>query len=155
MFKTGVKGIAPASLDAYLDAYTQAHFVFAQRLPKAASGFVITACNPYGRQVGIRKNRDQQGLLIDAVRHHVHSPGFGGDKRMQYREASVFVRCNPKLGWGYLLRFKQNAVFLVRRGVLYLLLADGRELKLACTLANRIRKRPGLPRLNRAQAFRL
>ncbi|WP_105264466.1 DUF3293 domain-containing protein [Pseudoalteromonas sp. T1lg76] len=153
MFKTGVKDIAPASLDVYLDAYTQAHFVFAQRLPKATSGCVITASNPYGRQVGIRKNRHQLGLLIDAVRHHGHSLGFGGDKRMQYREASVFVRCNPKLGWGYLRRFQQNGVYLVRRGVLYLLLADGRELKLGCTLASRIRKRPGLPRLNRAQVL--
>ncbi|MBS3799043.1 DUF3293 domain-containing protein [Pseudoalteromonas sp. BDTF-M6] len=147
------KGIAPSLLDVYLDDYKGARFVFAQPLPKAASGCVITAFNPYGRKVGIRKNRCRHGLLIDAIRHFRYTKGFGGDKQMQYREASVFVYCHPKLAWRYLRRFQQNGVYLVRRGELHLLLADGRELKLGCTLGRRIRKRPDLPRLNRAQAL--
>ncbi|WP_105190596.1 DUF3293 domain-containing protein [Pseudoalteromonas sp. T1lg48] len=153
MLTPEIKRIAPALLDVYLDDYKEASFVFAQPLPKAASGCVITAFNPYGRKVGIRKNRYLHGLLIDAIRHFRYTNGFGGDKRMLYRETSVFVSCDPRLAWRYLRRFQQNGVYVVRRGMLYLLLADGREFKLGCTLAKRVHKRPCLPRQNRAQAL--
>ena len=105
----------------FISLYQRVVFLVAKKteLPKTCA--IITACNPRGEVVSTERNSKLNQQLRAAIEPFQYRTIVGCSLDLSHREPSFAVNCPQAKALELARQFKQNAIYWLENGELYLL----------------------------------
>lgn len=102
--------------------YQQTVFITEQPLLRWESACIVTAFNPLGEVVSRKQNLEYDRQLVSELEQQqlLHLPILGASPDFTHSESSWLIQCSCEQGLEIAARFKQNAIYYIERGQLWL-----------------------------------